>query len=120
MDLNKFFKAFADGDNDAVVFCDCAHMIVYMNDAARARYRRDLTGKSILDCHNENTRGILQKILDWFAADAEHNRVHAYFSPRDNADVYIVALRDEEKNLLGYYEKHEVRTLDESPFYQMD
>lgn len=32
----------------------------------------------------------------------------------------MVALRDDEKNLIGYYEKHEYRNRDMSDFYVFD
>lgn len=31
----------------------------------------------------------------------------------------MIALRDEAKNLIGYYEKHEYRNKDTSPFYEI-
>ena len=120
MELAKYFKAVVDADNGQVVICDTDHMILYMNEAAKKQYRRDLTGRNLMDCHNEKTQGILKKVLAWFQATPDHNRVHAYLDPRSNADVYIVALRDDAGEVIGYYEKPEVRTLDESPFYRMD
>lgn len=34
------------------------------------------------------------------------SKIHMLFK-KENKDVYIVALRDESKTLIGYYEKHE-------------
>ena len=31
----------------------------------------------------------------------------------------MIALRDDNGELIGYYEKHEYRTKDETPFYEM-
>lgn len=35
--------------------------------------------------------------------------MYTYHNEKENKDVYMVALRDSEKKLIGYYEKHEYR-----------
>ena len=35
--------------------------------------------------------------------------IYTSFNPKENKDVYMVALRDDDGNLIGYYEKHEYR-----------
>lgn len=62
---------------------------------------------------------MIGKILDWFKADKVNNRVHTFFNEKQNKDVYMIALRDEQGELIGYYEKHEYRNCDMSPFYQL-
>ena len=47
----------------------------------------------------------------WFADSKEHNMIHTFYNEKQNKDVYMVALRDEDGELLGYYEKHEFRTV---------
>ena len=79
-----------------------------------------LVGRSILDCHNEHSCDMIRKVADWFAADKTHNRVHTYYSEKRNKDVYMIALRDDAGEPIGYYEKHEYRTRDDSPLYDVD
>ena len=121
MQIEKFFKSVIEQDLAPVVICDSAHTILYMNAAAVAQYSKfggaDLIGKSVLDCHGDKARAIICKVVEWFAADKEHNRVHTYYSARNDRDVYMVALRDEIGRLIGYYEKHEYRARDMTPFY---
>lgn len=121
MKLSQFFKSIVDQDTSAVVVCDTAHTIVYMNPAACERYAKRgggaLVGKSLLDCHNSVSGALIQKVLDWFQASRENNRVHTFFNEKENKDVYMIALRDERGELIGYYEKHEYRDRDTEPFY---
>ncbi|MCM1298405.1 MAG: fatty acid/phospholipid synthesis protein PlsX [Firmicutes bacterium] len=119
MDLSQFFKSIIDQDKAAVVICDLRHIIIYMNPAAKQQYAKhgELAGKSLLDCHNERSREMIQRVAAWFSESPEHNLVHTFYNQKQNKDVYMVALRDGEKNLIGYYEKHEYRNRDTSEFY---
>ena len=49
--LNKLLKSVLDQDTAPVVVCDMDDSIVYMNASAIKRYHKDLTGRSIKDCH---------------------------------------------------------------------
>ena len=122
--LLPFFKAVLDADTAPIVICQLGHEIVYMNPAACERYAKwggaDLIGKSLLDCHNEESRKKIDKVLDWFILSNKHNIVHTFYNEKENKDVYMVALRAESGGLMGYYEKHEYRTKDTSKFYDFD
>ena len=125
MELNCFFRSVLEQDTAPIVLCDLEHTIVYLNPAAAKRYAQgyalgaDMVGKSLLNCHSLRSRKLIENCLAWFAADENHNVVHESFNPQENKDVYIVALRDKEKKLIGYYEKHEYRTRDTSEFYDL-
>ena len=114
MELNAYFKSLVDQDRAAVVICDLEHTIIYMNPAAIASYAKHggaaLLGKSVLTCHNPQSRQTIQRVIDWFAADKNHNLVYTYHNVKQNKDVYMVALRDADGTLIGYYEKHEYRS----------
>ena len=95
MNLTPYFKSIIDQDTASVVICNLAHEIIYMNPQAIANYHKwggeALIGKSLMNCHNPKSKEV--------------------------KDVYMIALRDENGTLIGYYEKHEYRTRDEEPFY---
>ena len=114
MELNAYFKSIVDQERDSIVICDLSHTIVYMNPAAVADYEKyggaSLVGNSLLRCHNPHSVQTIQQVVDWFAADASHNLIYTYHNKKHNKDVYMVALRDDAKNLIGYYEKHEFRS----------
>lgn len=122
MELNAFFKSVLEQDRSAVVLCDLQHTIVYMNPAAVARYAKsggaDLVGKSLLSCHNAASNAMIEKVVAWFGADKSHNLIYTYRNVKENKDVYMVALRDDDGTLIGYYEKHEYRTPETMALYE--
>ena len=107
--LDLLLKSVIDSDNAAVVICDLNLVIVYMNPAAVRCYHKDLTGKSLKDCHNAKSNEMIDRVLGWFQKSPENNIMYTYYNEKENKDVYMVALRDADKNLIGYYEKHEYR-----------
>ena len=122
MELNIFFRSVLEQDTAPIVLCDLEHTIVYLNPAAAKRYEyaggAALVGTSLMNCHNSHSKELIEKCLAWFAADEKNNIVHESYNQKENKDVYIVALRDQEKKLTGYYEKHEYRTRDTGEFYK--
>lgn len=109
--INKLMKSLIDQEPVPVLLCDTECNVLYANPAAVKEYRRDLTGKNVKDCHNENSNAKIQAVIDWFAASEENNEFFLYHNPKANQDVFMVALRDDDKKLIGFYEKHAVRTL---------
>lgn len=124
MSLEKFFKAIIDSDNASVVICDKNHTIVYMNPAACKSYEKyggeDLVSKSILDCHNEHSAAAIKTVAAAFEKNPKLNRVFTFHNEKQNKDVYMIALRDETGELLGYYEKHEYRNPETCERYKLD
>ena len=120
--LPELFKSIIDQDTAPIVVCDIMHTIVYMNPAAIETYSErggaGIIGLKIFDCHTGKSNEIIRNVVDWFAADKNHNMVHTFYNNRQNKDVYMVALRDDDGGLIGYYEKHEYRNRDMTPFYQ--
>lgn len=121
MELSQFFKSVIDHDRAAVVICNLEHEIIYMNPAAKERYKKhgDLLGKSLLDCHSPKSNEMIKRVIDWFAADNAHDLVYTYRNEKENKDVYMVALRDEDGTLIGYYEKHEYRSHETMKLYDL-
>ena len=121
-DFASYFKSIVDQDRTSIVICNLEHEIIYMNPASIRNYEKrggdKLIGRSILDCHNPESGEKIKQVVDWFAADEEHNLVHTFYNEKQNKDVYMVALRDQGK-LIGYYEKHEFRNLDTMKFYDL-
>ena len=64
----------------------------------------------IVWCHNASSNSRIQEVVNWFAASPEHNIIYTYHNEKQNKDVYMVALRDADGTLIGYYEKHEFRS----------
>jgi PAS domain-containing protein len=123
MDLNEVYKSVLEADTAAVVICDLDHKIIYMNPAAVKRYEKwggaNLLGKSLLNCHNEESRKTINKVLDYFKTSIDHNIVYTFYNEKENKDVYMVALRNGAGELIAYYEKHEYRNRETMKMYDM-
>ena len=109
MKLYKLFKSILDQDLAPVVVCDMDDIIEYMNPSAIKRYHKDLTGSNIKDCHPPKANEMIEKVLAWFKENKDNNIIYTYRNDEENKDVYMVALRDDDGTLIGYYEKHEYR-----------
>ncbi len=124
IDLNEVYKSVLEADMAAVVICDLSHTIIYMNPVAIRRYEKwggkNLIGKSLLDCHNDKSREMIAKVLDWFGKSRDNNIVYTSYNEKENKDVYMVALRNESGELIAYYEKHEYRNRETMKMYDMD
>ena len=119
--LAPYFKSIVEQDRCAVVICNLRHEIIYMNKSARERYRKhgELVGKSIFDCHNAESNAKIREVVEWFAKSPDNNFVFTYHNDRENKDVYMVALRGENDELIGYYEKHEFRNPETMKLYDI-
>ena len=67
----NFYKSIVDQDRASVVICNLKHEIIYMNPAAVISYAKrggdKLVGRSLLDCHNPESRDKIRQVVDWFA-----------------------------------------------------
>lgn len=124
MELSKYFKSIIDQDQCAVVICNLEDEIIYMNPSAITRYQKwegaALIGKSLLDCHNPNSSNMIKKVVLWFAKSKDNNIIYTTHNEKENKDVYMVALRDENGALIGYYEKHEYRNAETAKMYEFN
>lgn len=121
MELYHFFKSIVDQDKSAVVICNTEHIIIYMNEAAVKRYEKrggsKLVGQSLLDCHAPRSNDRIREVTKWFQESSEHNRVYTSYHEKENMDIYMVALRNENGDFIGYYEKHEYRDKENAKLY---
>lgn len=119
----SFFRSVLEQDSSPIVLCDLKHTIVYMNPAAEKRYARQggpaLLGKNLLNCHASASAEKINRIVAWFIQSKEHNCVYTFYNESENKDVYMVALRDESGELIGYYEKHSYRNRETAKLYDM-
>ena len=115
----QLFKSILEQDIAPIVVCDMESNVVYMNPSAISRYKRDLTGKSIKMCHPDSANKKIDQVLEWFAKSIENNIVYTFYNKEENKDVYMVALRNTDGELIGYYEKHEYRNRETSKLYDI-
>ncbi len=124
IELPLFFKSVVDADESAIVLCDINNTIVYMNPSAIRMYANrggaSLVGHSIRCYHGEDAMSIIKMIASWFEESPQNNKVFTSHNDEKNIDSYMIALRDDNGNLIGYYEKHENRNPETKSRYQMD
>ena len=120
-ELSQFFKSIIDQDTEPVVICNLCHEIVYMNPAAIEHYSDEggekLIGLLIFDCHSHASAEKIDGVVKWFSDSRGNNIMHTSYNGKKDKDFYMVALRDEDGDLIGYYEKQASRVRDASPIY---
>lgn len=103
------FAAIVDGTPHRLVFVDNDHVIRYLNRAAEAWYygRRgyaELVGKSLFDCHNADSRARVLELYERLRRGEDE--VFVRVTPwKERATM--VAVRDRDGRLLGYWERFE-------------
>lgn len=111
MEREKMLSYILDAYPSPVVFVDCDHVIRYLNKRAEYHYYqergyRDLMGKSIFDCHqNSKSEEMIKKVVEQFKKHG--NEVFLKVSDR-NERIHIVPVRDENGDLIGYFERFEL------------
>ncbi len=119
MDIGLFFKSVLEQDTAPVVICDLDYVIVYMNPASINYYKRSIVGECIFDCHKPRSNEKIKQVVQWFQKSTDNNVVYTYHNEKQNKDVYMVALRDDNKTLIGFYEKHEYRNKETKGLYEL-
>lgn len=100
MERLKLLERLADSLRQPLMFVDTDHIIRYLNKAASQRYKVPTTyiDRSIFDCHNEKSCGIIRDAFEKLQAGAEEVRI----GEDEEYLQYMRAVRDEDGTLLGY------------------
>ena len=111
MDLNVIFKGIVEDLDNPVCFVDMDHIITYLNKSAIKRYAHrggeKLIGQSLFNCHNENSKKLTLEYIDKLLNNDDLNEICIGYNEKHKETNYIVAVRDENKKMIGYYERHE-------------
>ena len=101
----SLMAALLDSLKDPVVFVDTGHVIRYMNKAAIAHYDEgaELLGRSVLDCHNENSKRQIMEIFAAMRAGLDERLI----TDNEKERIFMRAVRDPDGELIGYYERYE-------------
>jgi DUF438 domain-containing protein len=103
LEHTEIYHALLEADVDAVVFVDCDHIVRYMNQCALQKYKKDLVGQSIFDCHNEQSNTVMREIFK----EMKNGLPERLITDNDKQRIYMRSVRDAEGRLLGYYERYE-------------
>ena len=109
MDQVEVLSCILDAIPYPIVFADCDHIIRFMNKRARYHYYeergyRDLVGRSLLDCHSEDSRAMLREAIERFQ---NHGKEEFLKVNARNERAYVTPVRDHGGNLIGYFERFE-------------
>lgn len=102
--MEEILKAILDALDMEIAFVDTTHTIRFMNKYAvnnyKDRFGNDLIGKSIFNCHNDNSkRPILQGFLE-----LSQGKDKVLVFENEKVKEYMVGVRNENGTLLGYFE----------------
>jgi DUF438 domain-containing protein len=100
-----------DSWNKPVVFVDTNHQIQYMNKPARRHYSKwgDVVGKSIFDCHNDNSRETIEKAFRKLVDGVKEVMIVNSKKHR----VFMRSVRNEKGTMVGYYERYDSPILEQ-------
>ena len=115
MDITvEVLKGILDAYVYEVVFVDRNHIVRYMNQAAIERYgERVQVGRSIFNCHNENSKSKIEEFLK--RADEGENEMFEILNTKHGEREFFVPVRDFQGHVIGYFERHEVPWNQEHP-----
>jgi DUF438 domain-containing protein len=97
--------AILDSLKNPILFADTAHITRYMNKAAIAHYKegQSLIGRSLLECHNEESQAMMIEILAAMHGGEDERLI----TDNEKHRIFMRAVRDEKDRVLGYYERYE-------------
>jgi PAS domain-containing protein len=105
MDSADYYAAILDSLKDPLLVADTGHVTRYMNNAAKAYYEEGeaLIGRSLLDCHNEQSQQMMVDIL----AEMHEGLEERLITDNEKHRIYMRVVRDPEGQVIGYYERYE-------------
>ncbi len=124
MELIDYFKGIIDTAKSPIVVCNLDYRIIYMNKAAiesyQTKYHNEMTGTSVRRYFNEEALSKLDMSIEWFKEGLDNNKVFAFHDDNENKDVYIRAIRNADKELIGFFDYHEYRDPEQGKEYDLD
>ncbi len=104
LDLN-FFSELLNSMKNPLLFADTQHLVRYVNKAAEKFYPNgdQLLGRSLLDCHNQQSRQRMVEILQKMEQGLDEELI----TDNGKRRIYMRAVRNTDGTLLGYFERFE-------------
>lgn len=98
--------AILDSLKAPILFADTNHVTRYVNEAAKRHYTDgdDLVGKSLFECHNQESKKVMEEILELMLTE---NLVEREISQEDGQRIFMRVIKDSDGTVLGYFERYE-------------
>ncbi len=123
MEASYYVERLIDTKPTPVVICDLEYRIVFMNTCAKQRYKKsngeDIVGKKLHAFVDIETLSKIDMVVEWFKESKENNKVFSQHT-ESNTDVYIIAIRDEDGELIGFTDIFEERDPDHGETFDLD
>ena len=123
MEASYYVERLIDTKPTPVVICDLEYRIVFMNTCAKQRYKKsngeDLVGRKLHSFVDLETLTKIDMVVEWFKESKDNNKVFSQHT-ESNTDVYIIAIRDEDGELIGFTDIFEERDPDHGETFDLD
>ena len=102
--------------------CNLDYRVIYENPAAMRYYApvTPITGKLLETLMDEEMMSKVRMSVEWFKEDKKNSKVFAFHDKSNNMDMYILAIRDIDGNLMGFYGRREDRNPDPGKEFDLD
>ncbi|MBO4493991.1 MAG: hypothetical protein J5724_06335 [Ruminococcus sp.] len=122
IELSEFFKGIIDYEEGPIVICSLDYRVIYENPAALHFYTSvsPLTGKLLSTVMDEEMMSKVVMSVEWFKEDKKNNKVFALHDKKNNMDMYILAIRNSQSKLIGFYGRREDRNPDSGKEFDLD
>ena len=122
IELNNFFRGIIDSEEGPIVLCNLEYRVIYENPAALRYYTlaSPMTGKLLSTLMDEEMMSKIVMSVEWFKEDIKNNKVFALHDNKNNMDMYILAIRNTNGELIGFYGRREDRNPDQGKEFDLD
>ena len=102
---NTFYESLLNSIKDPILVADTDHIVQYMNTVAIKHYEEgeSLLGSNLLKCHNEESQKMMIDILTKLNNGLDEKLI----TDNEKYRIFMRAVRDEDGNLIGYFERYE-------------
>ncbi len=122
LELNDFFRGIIDYEEGPIVICNLDYRIIYENHIAGNFYSKEgpIRGKLLSSLLDEEKMSRVIMCVEWFKEDKRNNKVFALHDNKNNMDMYILAIRNTNGELIGFYGRREDRNPDPGEPFDFD
>ena len=121
---NEILVGLINTKHSPIVVCDLDYRIIFMNTYANEKYEsrggEKLIGQLIGNYTSIEGMTKLDMIIEWFKENNDKDKVFCYHVDENNTEVYLVAIRNEKRELIGFSSMHECREPETMPGYVID
>ena len=108
--MEEIYRSLLDSVPYPIVFVNLDHEIIYINKRADDVFHKEdkypnIVGQSIFHCHNDRSKEMILEAVERFRNGGGEEYLTI---TKRNERTYVTPVRNENGELLGYYERHEL------------